>query len=312
MPAERHALPGLWNVSMATQARWRARIDRVISALGDRIDAEQPVDMAALAEIACLSPHHFHRVYRAMTGETPAETVRRMRLHRAAVELVRSTATIAAIGGRAGYRSVEAFTRAFADAYGAPPARFRGANQSPPPLIYNDTEKTHMTKSQEPKIEIRNYPALRLVALPHRGPYDQIGSAFERFANWAGGAGLFGPESVMAAVYYDDPTATAPQDLRSAAGVILPAGAPVPPSSELPIEETTLAAGPYAVLIHEGPYATLHVSYDHLYGVWLPASGRTPADQPSIEVYLNDPSAVAPADLRTEIRMALVDEPAAS
>lgn len=42
------------------------------------------IDLARLADIACLSPYHWHRLYRAVLGETIYETLKRIRLHHAA------------------------------------------------------------------------------------------------------------------------------------------------------------------------------------------------------------------------------------
>ena len=54
----------------------------------------EPLDLTALAERAALSPYHFHRIYKAVTGETPAATVRRLRLENIARQLFSwSTAT---------------------------------------------------------------------------------------------------------------------------------------------------------------------------------------------------------------------------
>ena len=47
----------------------------------------EPLDLTALAERAALSPYHFHRIYKAVTGETPAATVRRLRLENIARQL---------------------------------------------------------------------------------------------------------------------------------------------------------------------------------------------------------------------------------
>lgn len=55
---------------------------RVIEHVHDHLD--EPLYLNALADIACLSPHHWHRVYHAMYGATLAQTVKRLRLHRAA------------------------------------------------------------------------------------------------------------------------------------------------------------------------------------------------------------------------------------
>ncbi len=65
-----------------TLQAWRKRMQRVADWLVDHLD--QPFDLDRLAELAHFSPYHFHRVYSVAMGEPVAETVRRMRLHRAA------------------------------------------------------------------------------------------------------------------------------------------------------------------------------------------------------------------------------------
>lgn len=89
----------------------------------------------ALADEAALSRFHFHCVYNAVVGETAANIVRRMRLHRAAVALVQGTDLIATIAKRVGYPS-GSFTRAFSGHYGLTPAAFRNRGELRPfPLL---------------------------------------------------------------------------------------------------------------------------------------------------------------------------------
>lgn len=67
-----------------THTDYAERLERVITWLADHLD--DTLDLAKLADVACMSPYHFHRIYHAMQQETVADTVRRLRLHRAAVE----------------------------------------------------------------------------------------------------------------------------------------------------------------------------------------------------------------------------------
>ena len=64
---------------------YRERLRPVIRYLEQHY--REPLDLAVLAERAALSPYHFHRVYKAVTGETPAATVRRLRLENIAPQL---------------------------------------------------------------------------------------------------------------------------------------------------------------------------------------------------------------------------------
>jgi len=107
----------------ATLLDYSRRIERVVTHIGENLDG--PIDLERLADLACFSPYHFHRIYRGITGETAADSLRRLRLHRAAGELVGQQTPIAAIARRAGYGSVAAFVRAFGSTYGLPPAAYR-------------------------------------------------------------------------------------------------------------------------------------------------------------------------------------------
>jgi GyrI-like small molecule binding domain len=83
-------------------------------------------------------------------------------------------------------------------------------------------------------VEITNMPNLRVAAMRHTGPYNQIPVAFERLGAIAGPAGLFrqpGAEGI--AIYYDDPESTAQDRLRSDAGVVVPDGVALPPGLTL-------------------------------------------------------------------------------
>ena len=68
-----------------TEASYVERIDRITRYLSQEL--ESTPSLRDLAETAGISPFHFHRVYRAITGETPLGTWRRLRLARAAVLL---------------------------------------------------------------------------------------------------------------------------------------------------------------------------------------------------------------------------------
>src|SRR5262245_16997706 len=206
------------NERLTTRSDYAMRLERVFRWLADHLD--DTLDLAKLAEVAAMSPYHFHRTYHAMQGETAAETVRRLRLHRAAVELITGELPIARVARRAGYGSQEAFTRAFKAAYGVPPARYR-ASFVPTPHA-NSQEDAMETMTYE--ATIRHTPPIRVAAVPHRGAYLNIGSTFERLLAMAGGQGLLGPEIRTFGIYYDDPAATPVGALRADACLAVPNG----------------------------------------------------------------------------------------
>ncbi len=277
----------------ATALDYGRRIERVVAHVATHLD--EPLDLARLAEVACFSPHHFHRIYRALVGETVADTLRRLRLDRAAGDLVRGADDVAAIARRAGYGSVEAFTRAFRQTYGVPPAAYRARNRPVPPAPPHDHEGTMHD------VTIQDLSPIRVAALRHRGPYTEIGPTFGRLYAWAGGRGLLNPSTRAFGITYDDPTAVPAAELRSDACLSL--GPEVEGDGDVVVQE--IPGGRHAVLVHKGPYAELEHTFRWFYRNWLPTSGFTPADRPCVEEYLNDCRALPPEEWLTEIRIPL-------
>lgn len=249
-----------------------------------------------LADVAALSRFHFHRVFAAIMGETAANAVRRMRLHRAAVALVQGNQPIADIARDVGYPNLASFSRAFSDAYLARPAAFRNRGELRPDLPSFPQKGPLMFP-----VITRQDTARRLACTPHKGPYPEISRAFEKLSAAIAARGLFPQVGQMIGVYYDSPADVAAENLRSHAGFVVGADTPIEP----PLEEVILPAGRCAVLTFKGPYAGLMAGYDQLFGIWLPQSGETPADAPMFEIYLNSPMDTAPENLLTEICLPL-------
>jgi AraC family transcriptional regulator len=277
-----------------TRLDYGRRIDRAVTHIADHLD--EPLDFARLAEVACFSPYHFHRIFKAMTGETVAETLRRMRLNRAAADLIGEGGSVQAIAKRAGYGSVEAFTRAFAAVYGQPPAAFRRQGRRVPPF-----ETTFVTETGMIDVTIRALETKRYAALAHKGPYPEIGTTFQRLTAWAVARNLADPAATGLAIYYDDPDTVPAAELRADVCLAVPDTAVLDGG----IRWLEIAGGDYAVYLHKGPYAELAQAYRRLCGEWLPQSGREPGDGPCFEVYLNDCRAVPPPEWRTEIHLPL-------
>ena len=281
-----------------TRETYAKRIECVVNYLIDHLDGD--VDLHRLAEEAFLSPYHFHRVYHGMTGETVAETVRRLRLHRAAVKLISSDIAINTLATEAGYGSVQAFNRAFREGYGNPPAAYR-EKQARAQL--RETSRSAKSSKENPmyKVTIRDVAPCRIVALRHNGEYMHIGNAFERLNIWAAGQGLLDDKVRWFGIYHDDPAATPANKLQSDA--CLSVGEKVTPPAEYRITQTP--AGRCAMLVYKGPYSDLEKPYKWLFGEWLPQSGEEPDDQPCFEEYLNDARSIAPAELLTAVYMPL-------
>ncbi len=294
----------------ATLDSWRARMQHVTDWLVNHLD--QPFDLDRLAELAHFSPYHFHRVYTAVMGEPIAATVRRMRLHRAAVKLNTSELAVAAIARKAGYGSVQAFGRAFREHYGAAPAQYRQHAKTSLDLVLARVKQGAMMQVNTPTypsglgdqpeqaVQILELKPVRIAAWPHQGSYNAIGDTFQKLTAWAVGRNLIGPHTRMFGLYFDDPDSKPLADLRSEACIQVPENFTLQ-ASDVPVHLTHTSAGRCARMVFTGPYAELNTAYRWLYQVWLSASGHEPSDQPPMEEYLNDPRSCPPAQWQTAI-----------
>jgi AraC-like DNA-binding protein len=89
-----------------------------------------PLDVAALARVAHVSPAHFARQFRAVFGETPHRYLQRRRIERA-MELLRDTdRPVTAICLDVGFASLGTFSRTFGAVVGESPSAYRERAQA--------------------------------------------------------------------------------------------------------------------------------------------------------------------------------------
>lgn len=102
-----------------------ARHARLVAAACRAIEAAaRPPSLAALSRAAGLSPHHFHRLFRAVTGITPRAYAAADRASRLRHALETSTTVTEAIYA-AGFESSRGFYAAAGDALGMTPQAYR-------------------------------------------------------------------------------------------------------------------------------------------------------------------------------------------
>ncbi|WP_189057555.1 helix-turn-helix domain-containing protein [Longimycelium tulufanense] len=96
-------------------------VRRMRNALGDRHS------LTELAQVALLSPFHFHRTFRQVTGATPSRFLTALRMAEARSLLVTTDMNITDVCFSVGYSSLGTFTTQFTRLVGTPPSRFRHA-----------------------------------------------------------------------------------------------------------------------------------------------------------------------------------------
>ncbi len=245
----------------------------------------------SLAAVAHMSPYHFHRIYRALMGESVVDTVKRLRLAEAAQRLT-DAAQVTAVAHDAGYDSPQAFARAFRDFTGVSPSEFRA-------------RQGHLVGSPAasalPSVEVAELAPLEVLCLRHDGPVGTIGQTFrtlmtalrcdedallqQRVGICSRDATFSGAFCYQAGIVAGSQAALghALERLDEAAQRSGVAG---PPPR---IEPLRLAGGLYAVHRLVGPYALISPTFRALYSGWLPRSGYRRDQRPGLELYRSAP-----------------------
>ena len=84
----------------------------------------EPITLHMLAQAAGYSPWHAARIFKALTGKSPFEYIRAVRLSRAAVRLREEEVKIVDVAFDFVFDSHEGFTRAFSKAFGLTPQKY--------------------------------------------------------------------------------------------------------------------------------------------------------------------------------------------
>lgn len=292
-----------------------ARIHRVQDHIERHLQEE--LRLEELARVACFSPFHFHRIYAAVTGETIREFVLRLRLERAASQLLMSPPrSVTEIALDCGFGGSAAFARAFRVAFGASATEFRkirkavrNPGEEPAPAAgygpgvgaapdgpeaaaaWRDRPMRTMERKKADEALVRDLPAFTVAYVRHVGPYagdDALfGRLFGRLGQWAGPRGLIGPDARWLSIYHDDPNITPPEKLRVSVCLAVPAGT----IGERDVNVMDIPAGKSVVARFSLEHKEYAAAWNWLMGEWMPQSGYQPDDRPCYEVCLSPPDA---------------------
>ncbi len=278
-----------------TRHAYVRRIDLAIGLLQQAIDRNEDLpDPAQLAEVAHLSPFHFHRVYRALTGETPGHTVARLRMLRAIRLLMTESSAVTEAALSAGYETPQAFSRAFRQWCGASPSEVR-ADPSRLRAIGERLERG----SQGPdapvmplQVQIVSVEPIRLMAIRNRGDYADLDQAYSRLFAWAAGRGVVEQITGIYGLPWQDHRDVCGEDLEYECAVAIAADV----SESDGVTAQAWGGGLWARAHHVGRYEDLEAFTDVLMTHWLPESGYMLRNVPIFHHYFDDPEQT-PANL---------------
>lgn len=274
----------------SANSEYAQRIDRVIDYL--RANLHRPVKLAELADVACFSEFHFHRIFSAVAGETLNNFTSRLRLEKAARLLRYSEQSLTDIALDCGFSSSATFSRAFRAGYDTSPSQFRKSGEIKKSKICKELfpqDAYGLAMSAEEK---RAAFPVKLIDIPERQvayirvtnafDMDKVLGALRTLIEWAKSQNIFS-QGILFGMTVDDPHVT-PKHLYRYEVCL---------ASSLPFEcmegmsKLKMPAMRYAVVEVSGDLHKVATAWDYLYRDWLVNSEYEPEHAPALEVFLD-------------------------
>jgi len=138
---------------LAAKKYYQYRINQALEYINNHL--EEPIYINEVAKVAHFSAYHFQRIYKALQGETPYETILRLRLEKAVFLLKhRPSERIGSIARQCGFDSPENFSRQFKARFGFSPSAFKKDHALQNSRIYQENHPADFYSCIEEKCRI--------------------------------------------------------------------------------------------------------------------------------------------------------------
>ena len=278
----------------STEAEWIARVnramDRVLASRGERLDLNQ------VARAVHASPYHFHRIFRALVGETLHAFQKRVRLERALQKMSQSPGKMLTdIAIECGFSDSASFSRAFRDQYGVAPSAFdldawraKRRDELTGGGAHKMLERLPVGENPDGfRVRLRSLPERLFAYMRVTDPYQpgRVAGAAEELVGWAERNEL--ADGNWYGWMWENPDLVPLAQCRYDVAVEVPEGTAVQGSVAL----QHMPAMMVAELALAGDIGLEQRALDWLYGTWLPRCGREPGDLPCFEAWNGRPFA---------------------
>jgi AraC family transcriptional regulator len=281
----------------AVSVDYARRINRAIDHIVRNL--ARPLRLDEVADAACFSPFHFHRVFKALLGETLNQFVKRQRLERALYLMSHAPRrSLTDVALDCGFSSSSDFSRSFKQHYGLPPSvfdleTFRNTRREEFERVLSSQDGspcfTALPAGQNPdgfEVTLRDLPARTVAYIrvfdPYRAGVAQ--AACERLLAWAIERGL--ADGQWLGYMWEEPEIVALANCRYDVALVVDE---VEPAGE--IGRFEFPPMRVAEVVLSGDIALEARAIDWLYKTWLPHSGHVPDDQPAFEAWIGRPFA---------------------
>jgi len=260
-------------------------VNSVLYYIYSHIDTHLAAD--ELASQNGVSTHHLHRIFKEETGKNLFESIKSIRLQKAAsLLLTNKYANISDVAAMCGYSSQTSFIKAFRTRFETTPGEWRAGAY----LAYSDKILSSSASASASDREfdglipqIRKTQPIRAAYVRHKGYGISIKNSWNKLYAWAIEEKI--PENArQIGLHHDNPTITPLAECAYIAALEIDES--VHPHGQIACFE--LPASLCAVFEISGKYGDVLRFMRYVYHIWLPNSGFEAKTMPPYAIYLKN------------------------
>jgi len=253
----------------------RQRVNEALWQIHSDIAKEHSIQ--TLAKDVSMSPFHFNRVFKKVTGESAHAYVRRVRLEHAANALLfNPDSSVGEILSESGFISNSSFTHAFKECFGVTPTKWREVD-TPTTINANILEITPL------HVEIGYVDKKRVAYVRHKGYNRSIKEPWQRLQEWCYDNRLEFKDYNMIGLHHSNPNIVKKEDCHYVACLELDEDKEYYRSGEIGVMHIPRVF--CAKFSLTGKYGDLMKYMDYIYYAWLPNSKYEKVHLPSMALY---------------------------
>lgn len=260
-----------------------------------------------LADVAGLSPFHFHRFFKLHTGEGPYSYMQRLALERAARELIYKQTSITNISIDAGYEYPGDFTRAFKKLFGLNPSSYRKSGLLKLNVLNKEHDIVALISKENIHISLKKVKPFYVASLRHIGPYEDSLNSWYMLKKFLIDEGIEVLNDNAYGISHDLPCITPPQKFRM--DLCFPIN-----SFAVKAKEACYLRRKYGIFIKEigiynryisilikGPHSLIYPVYNYILSEWKCDRRIDIINSAGFEIYYNSPRHTSTDGLLTEL-----------
>lgn len=256
-----------------TKAQYLKKVNEVLYIIHKDISQNYSVD--ELSKKVALSPFHFNRIFKKITGTSLHSYIKKIRLEYAANSLLfNPDSTISDILLECGFASNSSFTHAFKKFFGVTPTKWREVD-IPKNIIIN------IKDISPPKVKIVMLEQTEVVYIRHKGYDKSIKDAWMKLIWFCEKEGIEFQASKMIGLHHSNPNIVEPKECRYVA--CLKIDKKIYPKGDIGVMKIPkIVCAKFSL---KGKYGDLLKYMDYIYYIWLPSSKYEKIHLPALAYY---------------------------